>query len=169
MSTVRANAIVDNAGGNTATINGITPALASQAEAQAGSDNTKLMTPLRSLQAINSAPWPYVSSDQTITIASTLTLAHGLGRAPYEVQVLMKCVTAEFNYVAGDVIHLGTKGDDVGGGIAGPTIVIDNGDVTNIRVVIGAQAGAAAAIPNKTTMVRQLLTAANWRYIVRAR
>lgn len=50
MSTIRANAIVDNAGGNTATINGITPALASQAEAQTGTDNTKLMTPLRVAQ-----------------------------------------------------------------------------------------------------------------------
>ena len=47
MSTIRTNNIVDAGGGNTATINGITPALASQAEAQAGTDNTKLMTPLR--------------------------------------------------------------------------------------------------------------------------
>lgn len=46
-STVRANTFLDGAGGNTATINGITPALASQAEAEAGTDNTKLMTPLR--------------------------------------------------------------------------------------------------------------------------
>ena len=52
MSTIRANNILDSAGGNTATINGITPALASQAEAEAGTDNTKLMTPLRVAQAI---------------------------------------------------------------------------------------------------------------------
>lgn len=54
MSTIRANAILDSAGGNTATINGITPALASQAEAQAGVNNTKLMTPLRVSEAITS-------------------------------------------------------------------------------------------------------------------
>ena len=52
MSTIRANAIVDAAGGNTATINGVTPALATQAEAEAGTNNTKLMTPLRVDQAI---------------------------------------------------------------------------------------------------------------------
>lgn len=52
MSTIRANIITDIAGGNTTTINGITPALATQAEAQAGTINTKLMTPLRTAEAI---------------------------------------------------------------------------------------------------------------------
>ena len=40
MSTMRVDSILSSGGLNTATINGITPALASQAEAQAGSDNT---------------------------------------------------------------------------------------------------------------------------------
>jgi len=40
----------DASGGNTATINGITPTLATQAQAQAGTDNSTLMTPLRSQQ-----------------------------------------------------------------------------------------------------------------------
>lgn len=52
MSTIRANSIIDAAGGNTASINGITPVLATQAEAEAGTDNTKLMTPLRTDQAV---------------------------------------------------------------------------------------------------------------------
>lgn len=52
MSTIRINNIVDAAGGNTATINGITPALATNAEAVAGVDNTKLMTPQRVNEAI---------------------------------------------------------------------------------------------------------------------
>lgn len=50
MSTVKANAFVDGAGGNTATVNGITVALASQAQAEAGTDNTTQMTPLRTEQ-----------------------------------------------------------------------------------------------------------------------
>lgn len=52
MSTIRTNAIIDAAGGNTATINGITPAFSSQAQAQAGTDNTTMMTPLRTSQAV---------------------------------------------------------------------------------------------------------------------
>ena len=47
------NAIIDAAGGNTATINGITPVFASQAEAEAGSNNTTLMTPLRVQQNVD--------------------------------------------------------------------------------------------------------------------
>jgi hypothetical protein len=51
MSTIRADNIVSSGGANTATINGITPALASQAQAEAGTDNATLMTPLRVRQA----------------------------------------------------------------------------------------------------------------------
>ena len=53
MSTMKVDSIVSSGGTNTAQINGITPALASQAEAEAGTDNTKLMTPLRLRNALN--------------------------------------------------------------------------------------------------------------------
>lgn len=55
MSTMKVDSIVSSGGTNTAQINGITPALASQAEAEAGTDNTKLMTPLRVAQAVGPA------------------------------------------------------------------------------------------------------------------
>lgn len=58
MSTIKANTIIDAAGGNTATINGITPALSSQAQATAGTDNTTQMTPLRTSQAITALSVP---------------------------------------------------------------------------------------------------------------
>jgi hypothetical protein len=51
MSTLKVDSIIDSEGGNTTSINGVTPALASQAEAQTGTDNTKLMTPLRSRES----------------------------------------------------------------------------------------------------------------------
>lgn len=51
-ATVKANAFLDAAGGNTATVNGVLVALASQAQAQAGTDNATLMTPLRAAQSI---------------------------------------------------------------------------------------------------------------------
>jgi len=56
MSTIKANAYLDSAGGNTATINGITPAFSSQAQAIAGTDNTTMMTPLRVSQGITTSP-----------------------------------------------------------------------------------------------------------------
>lgn len=54
MSTMRVDNILSSGGLNTATINGITPTLASQAEAEAGTNNTNLMTPLRVTEAITS-------------------------------------------------------------------------------------------------------------------
>lgn len=57
--TINVTNIFDLNGGNSASINGITPAIATQAEAEAGSDNTKIMTALRVAQEIgvpNAAP-----------------------------------------------------------------------------------------------------------------
>lgn len=48
---LRVSSILGSGGGNTASINGIVPILASQAEAEAGTSNTRLMTPLRNRQA----------------------------------------------------------------------------------------------------------------------
>lgn len=71
MSTIKANAYLDAAGGNTATINGITPALSSLAQAQAGTDNTTQMTPLRTSDAITAL------TTSTVVGAATAGLAVG--------------------------------------------------------------------------------------------
>lgn len=59
---VRAGAFLDASGGNTATINGKTPLgtsdIASQAQAEAGTDNSTLMTPLRSQQMFVKRTFP---------------------------------------------------------------------------------------------------------------
>lgn len=59
MSTIRANAIIDGAGGNNATINGKTPLgtsdIASSAQAAAGADNSTVITPLRVRDALNAS------------------------------------------------------------------------------------------------------------------
>lgn len=72
MSTMKVDSIVSSGGTNTAQINGITPALASQAEAEAGTDNTKLMTPLRVAQAITALANPTTS--QVLDATAGLTL-----------------------------------------------------------------------------------------------
>ena len=84
MSTLRVNTIVDGAGGNTTVINGITPALASQALAEAGADNTALMTSLRTRQAVAPATaalaWgavgTYAFLGTPTTVAGSTTLAN---------------------------------------------------------------------------------------------
>ena len=69
MSTVKANFFLDSAGGNTAQINGITPALSSQAQAEAGTDNTTQMTPLRVVDAIKNDTLSWNQTWQTVTRA----------------------------------------------------------------------------------------------------
>ena len=75
MSTIRANTFLDSAGGNTASINGITPALASQGQAESGSDNTVLMTPLRTAQAIGAQAGMILLGTLSGTGVATQTLS----------------------------------------------------------------------------------------------
>jgi hypothetical protein len=89
MSTIKANAYLDSAGGNTATVNGITVALSSQAQAQAGTDNTTLMTPLRASDAITAlANGMTLLGTLTTTSGSTQTLS-GLTLTSYK-QLLLE-------------------------------------------------------------------------------
>jgi hypothetical protein len=79
MSTMKVDNIVSSGGTNTAQINGITPALSSQAQAEAGTDNTTQMTPLRVRNALNatgSAPTfacrAWVNFDGTVAASSMI-------------------------------------------------------------------------------------------------
>ena len=83
MSTIKANAIIDAAGGNTATINGITPAFSSQAQAIAGTDNTTMMTPLRVSQGITTSPVLAATAGATAGSVGTYIFAYPNDTANY--------------------------------------------------------------------------------------
>lgn len=74
MSTARVNTIIDSGGGNTTTVNGVTIALSSQAQAQGFTDNSTQMTPLRNLQAGVGAPH-FVLEDQKASGTNGQTIA----------------------------------------------------------------------------------------------
>jgi hypothetical protein len=139
-------------------------ALASQAQAEAGTDNTTLMTPLRVAQAIDALgnPSDYQSGNLTFAVASAFTLTHGLGGMPSDCQAWLYCVTADAGWVAGDFygpIGAETFSDGANNGIG---IAMN---ATQIKVKIGAQ---AVAIVHASTGLRTVITYANWRLIVRA-
>jgi len=90
----------------------------------------------------------FVSTDQTITLAGALTLAHGLGVAPRAMQVLLVNTTAELGYSIGDVVL--TASNNM------PAVWPD---ATNINVRYGS---AAPSVAHKTTGVLTAITAANW-------
>lgn len=135
MSTLRTNAILDSAGGNTATINGITPALSSQAQAEAGTDNTTQMTPLRVANsiAVNAVP------DGSIT---TVKLANSsVGAA--KVNVATGSTAYNFPGASGgtatislpaSVIHWGQTGTasaNPRGTVSAPTVVVNSSSTTS--------------------------------------
>lgn len=92
----------------------------------------------------------FVSSDQTITLAGALTLAHGLGTAPRDVSLALVCQTAELGYSAGDVLMVSPRP------IA--SIVVDATNL-NIRFLSTANAG----ITRKDTGDFANFTPANWK------
>lgn len=90
---------------------------ASQAEAEAGTNNTKVMTPLRVDQAIEANYGPkFTSSLFTPSRDLRLTIPHTLGRAPWMVQARMQCITAEREYSVGDQIYLSPGAIDYSSG-----------------------------------------------------
>lgn len=133
--------------------------LASQAEAEAGTDNTKLMTPLRVAQA--AAP-KYESAEQSITFGGTITLTHGLGRRPYIVQLWLVNKTTDLGWAVGDwygPVAAETFSDGANNGVGVATTT------TQIKIVYGA---SGIAILNATTGVRGVIDVADWRLVARA-
>ncbi|NBE05922.1 hypothetical protein [Paragemmobacter ruber] len=95
--------------------------------------------------------WRYLSAPQAITSASLLTLLHGLPRAPSEVKLVARCITAQSPYAVGDEVDI----------VAGAAV---SWNQTAIMVRTGASVTALNNSGGSLT-----LNAANWQYIVRAR
>lgn len=105
----------------------------------------------------------FESTQQAITSAGALTLAHGLSAAPKLVQAELVCVTGELNWVAGDrlVIACGAYDSASNRGIA------VYHDATNVYVRYGS-AVSPLVVNNKTSGATAAITPANWRLIIRA-
>lgn len=140
---------------------------ATQVEAEAGTNNTKAMTPLRVAQVLTAKAYPitkeYVSSNQTITSAGLLTLAHSLGAAPKLIFLELICITAENGYSINDVVMVGLNNSSAGENRFSGVYY----DATNIYVRYDDTA-TVFLYTNKTTGTPVALTNANWRLRVRA-
>jgi len=146
---------------------GATADVASQAEAEAGVDNTKYTTSLRVKQAIAAQvsvglTKAFESAQQTITLSGTYTIAHGLGARPTLTFTELECTTADSGYSIGDRLMLGGFMDLNTTAISGPAVVAG---ATNLVCRWGS---SMPYVPNKGTGASALLTAASWRWRVRA-
>lgn len=104
----------------------------------------------------------FQSGEQTITIAGSLTLAHGLGAQPKKYQAFLKCLTAEGGYSIGDETHVKDYDTNSNGDGHGCQIVPD---ATNLNIRFGSY---RLNILNKTTGQNFVITPANWAAIFRA-
>lgn len=102
---------------------------------------------------------PYTSTEQTITSAGLLTLAHGLAAAPSLIQPHIVCKVADAGYAIGDkVIVTGAEHDS-------PSSI--RFDATNCYVRFTSSA-SCFFIAHKTTGVRTGITNASWRLVLKA-
>lgn len=105
----------------------------------------------------------FTSSDQTITSAGQLILAHGLGTIPLIVQHFLVNGTGEHGYSAGDVVQIGNFGDDFDRN-RGMSVVVD---ATNITIRFGSLAQVFNVI-DKDDGTIATATNASWSLRVRA-
>ncbi len=154
--------ITTNASTDTITINSATFTAATSAEVKTGTDNTKAVTPQNLLGALGFSGY-FQSADQTITSGGTLTLAHGLGRAPIMVLPFLKNVTAQAGYSTGDITPaLFSENSSPQG--KGVTLTWDT---TNIYIRYGSQTTGCFPMINKSDGTVGTFTNTNWAFFVR--
>lgn len=137
---------------------------ATAAEIKTGSNAVKPIVPSAALSAFGFTAY-FQSADQTITGAGALTIAHGLGRAPVNMQGFLRNTTAENGYSIGDIVPVPLGCTQNVASSYGVTISPDS---TNLNVRYGSQATNTIQITNKSTGANTIATNANWNFFVRA-
>lgn len=105
------------------------------------------------------------SAPITITAAGSWSWTHGLGAAPKGVQLWLKNITTEFNYVAGDMVL--AVNNDGGSQNRGAGAAILNGNTTTVDGRFGSAASTFAVI-DRTTGNVSLITDSKWQLVVTA-
>ena len=101
----------------------------------------------------------FTSTDQTVTFAASLAVAHGLASAPSFIQLRLKCTSTEANYSVGDEIVFDTAAQ---ASHIGVSVLVD---ATNVTIVVGSN---GVYVVNKTAFTTAIITAAKWVWVVRA-
>jgi hypothetical protein len=129
--------------------------IATQAEAEAGADNTKLMTPLRTAQVLASAGFQslaptYESAGLPHIGGTRISANHGLGRVPHAWRTVKRITADSAGYVVGDEIDLttGVDGDGARGYVswANDTTINYFADTTHIQNAFADISGATGDI-----------------------
>jgi hypothetical protein len=139
---------------------------ATQDEVDTGTDTTRYVSPatLANTTVFSQA---FVSTEQTITSAGALTVAHSLSAAPTLLQIRLICKTAQLGYSIGDEVMLQMGSNAVFESTAFSMGISIVPDATNLNVRYGANS-QVFNITNKTTGLYSPITNINWKLIMRA-
>lgn len=108
----------------------------------------------------------FESSDQTITAAGALTVAHGLGVQPKLYRSYLKCVIASEGYSIDDEVEVESYLEGSGGTAASRGIsVVPDG--TNLNVRFGSSVDVFIVL-NKSSGGRDDTDLPNWKLVLRA-
>jgi hypothetical protein len=106
----------------------------------------------------------YLSSQQTITSAGTLTLAHGLSSTPILFNFSLICKTAEGGYSIDDVVQIAVPAQVSATATRGASVVAD---ATNINVSYCSTSNVFEII-RKDTGANFSTTNGSWRFLIGA-
>ena len=140
-----------------ATVSGLVE-LATTAETETGTDTGRAVTPAGLAGAIGFSRM-FESGEETVTPASSLPVPHSLGVVPKLFQVVLRCISAELNYSAGDEVFCNFNF------VSGVGIIQASADATNVVI---NYSGGSTSVLNKTTQAQTAITSAKWAFVVRA-
>jgi hypothetical protein len=106
----------------------------------------------------------YISANQTITAAGSLTLAHGLSTAPKFYQVFLEAQANVLGYASGDIVGIGNHHTQDGTASQGVSVVLD---ATNLNLKYG-QTSNTFSVFRKDTGVSAGITNSDWELIIKA-
>lgn len=143
-------------------------ALGTQADTDLANNTTKDISPadvrgmVKDMQDSHFNPLSdrFTSSNQTITAAGLLTIAHGLGATPVRFDFYLDCQITEGNWAVNDKMY--PSSTTLGSDNRGHTIYADS---TNVYIRFGNQAKTYRGL-DKSTGSRFDMTNANWNFVV---
>ena len=103
-----------------------------------------------------------VSAEQTITGNANATIGHGLGRLPDDLEIVIRCKTAELGYAIGDEVTI------AGGGYNATNQVNVTRNTTNI-IITTLSSSAIQVVQKALLSSANPITPANWRYVAKYR
>ena len=106
----------------------------------------------------------YDSGLQTISLGTTLVLAHGLASIPRLVNVVLQCATTEYGFAVGDEISVAGSALSNDGNLG----ISTSADATNFYLTVGSAGIQILRKDSGSIGVAVNLTPANWKLVVRA-